>query len=156
MGTSAFPLGPIKGDGILQQKDTAGLQPLTLVLVTDQFQCERLIVAGRELAQRTDTQLEVINVANPQQPQNPEAIEFLFQVSKENDAVMMVHYSDEPARCIVDLIKEQRPACVVSGMPQQENSLLHKIWTRFQNTGFYTVSEEGELAPVTLGSRVIA
>ena len=140
----------------MQKRDKAGMQPLTLVLVTDQFQCERLIVAGRELARRTGTQLEVINVATPQQQQNPQAIEFLFQVSKENDAVMMVHYSDEPAKCIVDLIKEQQPACVVSGMPQVEKSLLHKIWTRFQSIGFYTVSPQGELAPVTLGSRVIA
>lgn len=133
----------------------SGQQPVTMVLVTDQFRCQRLIVAGRALADRTATQLEVINVANPSIPQNPEAIEFLFQESKEYDATMMVHYSAEPEKFLVELIKEHQPSHVVSGMPQEENSLLHRIWTRFTKVGFFTVSEEGTLSPVTLGSRVL-
>lgn len=132
------------------------LQPVTVVLVTDQFHCQRLIVAGRELAARTGSQLEVINVANPEVPQNPEAIEFLFQVSKEHDATMMVHYSGEPLRLIAGLLQEQQPEAVVSGMPREENSLLHKLWTRFSEVSFYTVNAQGQMAPVTLGSRVIA
>lgn len=70
------------------------LQPLTLVLVTDQFKCERLIRAGRQLAQRDGTTLEVINVAAAGVAQNPEAIEYLYRISKENDAAMMIHYSE--------------------------------------------------------------
>lgn len=135
---------------------TDRLSPVTIVLVTDQFKCQRLIVAGKQLADRTATQLEVINVANPEITQNPEAIEYLFQVSKENDATMMIHYSNEPIKLITSLLREQNPTCVVSGMPQEENSLLHKIWTRFEQINFYTVDSEGELSPVTLGSRVIA
>lgn len=132
------------------------MQPLTIVLVTDQFQCQRLIVAGRELANRNGTSLEVINIANPNTAQNPEAVEFLFQISKENDAVMMVHYSNEPAKFLSALIKERQPACVVSGMPQSSNSLLHKLWTRFRMIAFYTVDERGIADPVTLSDRVIA
>ncbi|MEG1875206.1 MAG: hypothetical protein RR185_06500 [Angelakisella sp.] len=131
-------------------------QKLTVVLVTDQFQCKRLIVAGRELADRTATQLEVINVASPDIPQNPDAVEFLFQVSKEYDATMMVHYSKEPGRLIAGLLTEQQPQTVVSGLPCEENSLLHRIWTRFSQVDFYTVDHNGTLAPVTLGNRIIA
>lgn len=135
---------------------TEMVQPLTVVLVTDQFHCQRLIVAGKELAQRSGTPLEVINIANPKLPQNPEAIEFLFQISKENDATMMVHYSDEPAKFLSALIRERMPAQVVSGMPQSTDSLLQKLWTRFLLITFYTVDNSGVAEPVTLGSRVIA
>lgn len=130
--------------------------PLTMVLVTDQFQCQRLIVAGREIADRSGTPLEVINIANPKVPQNPAAVEFLFQISKENDAAMMVHYSDEPAKFLASLIKEKLPAYVVSGMPQSPNSLLHKLWTRFELISFYTVDASGIAEQITLSSRVIA
>jgi len=132
------------------------VQPLTIVLVTDQFQCQRLIVAGRELSYRTGTPLEVLNIANPKVPQNPEAVEFLFQISKENSATMMVHYSDEPTKFLAGIIKERMPAHVVSGMPHSSDSVLHKLWTRFRLISFFTVDEGGTLAPVTLSSRVIA
>lgn len=134
----------------------AAVKPLTMVLVTDQFQCERLIVAGSELARQNGTVLEVVNIANPKVTQNPQAIEFLFQISKENDATMMVHYSDEPAKFLSAMLKENMPACVVSGMPQSVDSLLHKLWTRFLTIAFYTVDESGVADPVTLSDRVIA
>ena len=37
-----------------------GPPPVTLVLVTDQFHCQRLITAGRQLADQTGTALEVV------------------------------------------------------------------------------------------------
>ena len=132
------------------------LQPLTLVLVTDQFKCERLIRAGRQLAQRDGTTLEVINVAAAGVAQNPEAIEYLYRISKENDAAMMIHYSDEPSRFITQLIRDNRPSNVVTGLPQKSNSLLHKIWMRFEQVSFFTVDHDGKLSPVTLRDRVIA
>lgn len=137
-------------------KESRKRPPATVVLVTDQFRCRRLIVAGRKLAERTQSQLEVINVANPDVPQNPEAIEYLFQISKENDATMMVHYSADPAKQISELLNELKPQNVISGMPQVSDSLLHKLWLRFTQIDFFTVSEEGDLVPVTLSSRVIA
>ena len=132
------------------------LQPLTLVLVTDQFKCERLIRAGRQLAERDGTVLEVVNVAAAGVERNPEAIEHLYRISKENDAAMMIHYSDEPARFIIQLIRERSPSNVVTGLPQKNNSLLHKIWMRFEQVSFFTVDHAGKLSPVTLRDRVIA
>lgn len=141
---------------MVHPQEADAVQPLTMVLVTDQFRCQRLIVAGRELAQRSGTALEVVNIANTQVTQNPQAIEFLFQISKENDATMMVHYSDEPAKFLSVMIKERMPAYVVSGMPQSQDSLLHKLWTRFLAIAFYTVDESGIADPVTLSDKVIA
>ena len=131
------------------------LQPVTVVLVTDQFRCKRLITAGMRLADRDGTRLEVVNVASPGVERNPEAIEYLFQVSRENDAAMTIHYSDAPARFLGELIQEKCPAAVVTGLPGQGSTLLHRIWMRFEQISFFTVDHEGELRPVTIADRVV-
>ena len=69
---------------------------------------------------------------------------------------MMIHYSDDPAKFIVRLIRDEMPASVVTGLPQQRGSLLHRIWTRFETIRFYTVEHDGTLRPITLKDRVIA
>ena len=132
------------------------LQPITMVLVTDQFQCQRLIKAGRQLADKLGTSLEVINVAAAGAERNHQALELLFQVSKDHNALMMIHYSSDPAKFITRLIRDEMPQVVVTGLPQQTGSLLHKIWTRFETISFYTVDHDATVRPVTLKDRVIA
>ena len=46
----------------------------TAVLVTNQFQCERLIQAGRSVADISKTDLIVLNVQSNEYPANPQAI----------------------------------------------------------------------------------
>ncbi len=136
--------------------ESRSLTPVTMVLVTDQFRCERLITAGRSLAKRCGTSLSVINVAGDNVERNPQAIEYLYQVSKDNDATMMIHYSHDPVKYMTQLIREQMPSNVVTGMPQGGNSMLHRIWMRFEQISFFVVDDEGELSPVTLKDRVTA
>lgn len=79
----------------------------TVVCVTNQFHCERLIRAGRLIAELSKTSLLVINVSSPDLSENDaKALEYLFQVSKENGAQMTVLYSDEPMRQLTKFIKE--------------------------------------------------
>ena len=137
-------------------ENRGNLQPVTIVLVTDQFQCKRLITAGRALSERTGTQLEVVNVAAAGVERNPQAIEYLFSVSRENGASMTIHYSDQPERFLGELIRERCPAAVVTGLPGQGSSLLHKIWMRFESVSFFTVDHEGLLRPVTIADRVVS
>ena len=132
------------------------LTPVTMVLVTDQFRCERLITAGRALADRSGTSLSVINVAGDAAERNPQAIEYLYQVSKDNNATMMIHYSDDQTKYLIQLIREEMPSNVVTGMPQGKSSLLHRIWMRFEQISFFVVDEKGKLSPVTLKDRVTA
>ena len=123
-------------------------RPVTMVLVTDQFHCQRLITAGRHLANERGTALEVVNVADPSRARNPEAIEFLFQTSREYDAAMAIHYSSKPERFLGELIQKRRPAAVVTGLPGEGSSLLRKLWLRFDELDFYLVERDGSLRPV--------
>ena len=110
-------------------------RPVIMVLVTDQFRCKRL-TAGAE--------------------RNPDAIEYLFQASRENNASMTIHYSASarPQRFLGELIQKQRPAAVVTGLPGEGSTLLQKLWMRFEDeVDFYVVDHEGELRPVTLADQ---
>ena len=129
--------------------DSNVINPLTIVLVTDQLSCRRLITAGRRLADEAGTDLEVINVAAEGSERNHAALEYLFDVSRNNGATMMIHYSDDPSHFISGLIRDKSPMQVVTGLPNQEHSLLHRIWTRFTRVAFYTVDLEGAVSVVT-------
>lgn len=66
-------------------------QPLrrqTLVLVTDQFQCERIIKAGRAIAGITHTQLRVFHICAEGRTSDPAALQYLYNSAKENGSVL--------------------------------------------------------------------
>ncbi len=128
---------------------------LIIVLVTDQFNCERIILAGRKLSNENNGKLLVLNINRPNHTQNPEAIEFLYKVSKDNDATMLVHYSEKPEKYISQCIKENQPMAVITGIPSSKNSILHKLWLRFGNTTFYMADTNGELSKVMITDRII-
>ena len=90
----------------------------TAVLVTNQFQCERLIQAGRSVADISKTDLIVLNVQSNEYPANPEAIQYLFNISTQNGAMMNVMYAQDTFKTIVQYIKDNKTAYVVTGMPQ--------------------------------------
>lgn len=116
----------------------------TVVCVTNQFQCERLIRAGRLIADLSKTTLLVVNVSNPDLSENDaRALEYLFQVAKEHGAEISVFYSDEPMKQLTKFIKETRAVNVVTGIAAQENSPLPDLWRKFTNTHFFTVTEDG-------------
>ena len=57
------------------------LRPTVLVLVTDQRSCDRLILAGRQLADTLGCVLQVQNIAQFGNTPDPEAIEHLYRTS---------------------------------------------------------------------------
>ena len=121
----------------------------TVACVTDQFQCERIIRAGRSIANLTDTSLLVINVSPiDSTAQSGEAIEHLFRISQQNDAEMSVFYSDKVLKVLTTFIKKNHAVNVVTGMPQQQNSVLSKMWEKLGGVSFFTVDESGEFVHV--------
>lgn len=127
-----------------------------LVLVTDQFRCKRLITAGKRLAEEQNLSLQVVNVASPGAERNPEAIEYLFQASREQGAAMTIHYSDRPEQFLGELIQRHQPAAVVTGLPGQGSTLLQRLWMRFGEVAFYMVDHDGNLRLVNIADRAQA
>lgn len=122
----------------------------TVVCVTDQLNCERIIKSSNLLSNLSNTTLDVISIVNPSQEQfNPSAIEYLFEVSKKNNATMSVLYSDDFKKAMYHFIKDNKPVNVVTGMPSDKNSVLYKLWQKFSSIHFFIVDESGTLQEVT-------
>jgi len=129
----------------------------TVVCVTNQYKCERLIKAGRRVADLTRTTLTVVNVSSPDiTPEASKALDHLFNVSKKYNALMTIFYSDEALKTIGEYIKINKAANVITGMPQDKDSVLIKLWQKFTNTKFFTVEEDGELKEVLNSQNHIA
>lgn len=121
----------------------------TTVLVTNRFQSERLIRAGRVIANISSTNLYVLNIQNNDNPSNPEAIQYLFNVSSQNGATMQLLYSDNAFKTICQYIKDSKAGFVITGTPSAPDSMLHKIWKRFRSVHFFTVNDDGKIEEVT-------
>lgn len=132
------------------------LYPTVLVLVTDQLSCDRLILAGRSLADTYGCVLEVQNIARFGSAPDPAAIEHLYRTSRDAGACMTVHYSEDPERSLVQTLSEKLPRYVVTGMPGGGSDLLPRLWTRFEYLTFYTVNAAGEAQEVTVIDRALA
>ncbi|MEG0898771.1 MAG: hypothetical protein RSF40_03560 [Oscillospiraceae bacterium] len=118
---------------------------VTLVCVTNQFNCERIIKSGRVISNLSKTKLQIISVVSPDYPQNPEALEFLYRVSKENNGIMNVEYSATPLKTIIKYIKQNKISNVLTGVPTTDDSIIYKIWSKFTHINFFTVEEDGEI-----------
>ena len=126
-------------------KNSEPIRKTTVVCVTNQFQCERIIRAGRSIAGISDTVLLVVNVSPLDfTHQSSDALEHLFQVSKENGAQMSVLYSEESMKTLISFIRKNHAVNVVTGMPQSRNSILVKMWEKLKEVSFFTVDEDGK------------
>ena len=112
----------------------------TLVCVTGQTTCERLIRAGSRVSSLTATGLSVISVPR-ENPTNDDLrnLEFLYEKSKEFGADMHIVYNNDAYNTLAKFIKQNNVANVITGMPVGESSVLEKLWERFPNVSFYAV-----------------
>lgn len=121
----------------------------TVVCVTNQYRCERLIKAGKAIADITHTPLLVVNALGSEYPQDPQALQHLFNVSREHDSEMTVLYTDNAYKALVKFIYTNKAVNVITGMPKDETSVTYKLWTKYTHIKFFTVEEDGEIREVT-------
>lgn len=93
-----------------------------LVCVTGQRTCERLIRTGAELAGGEEGTLSVVHVARPGQrflgsEDEAAALEYLFQVSRDYGADMMLMHSEDVCEAIAAAAQKSNSAFVLLGAP---------------------------------------
>ena len=120
----------------------------TIVCVTDQVNCERIIKRGKEIADKTHTNLYVINVDSGV-TRDLDAIEHLFRVSKENGAVMNIFYNKQVMDTIVNCIAEYNAVNVVSGIPRTVDSILNQLWETMPHIDYYMVGLKGDITLIS-------
>jgi len=122
--------------------------PKTVTLVTNQYQCDRIITAARRIADETGTELLVSGVLDSKYELNPQAIEYLFNLSKQNGATMRLVFAEDKISLLCDLVGQSDHHYVVTGMPSSNQSVLYDLWKKFPNKSFYAVEPSGELTEV--------
>lgn len=120
----------------------------TVVCVTDQRKCDRIIRTGHMLAALSSTDLVVLNVARPGAQQDPDSLEYLFSVAKEYGAEMALLFSDDVAKVIIRYIKDNKVANLLTGIPQGGDSVTRRIWNKFTHVSFFVVEQDGQLREV--------
>lgn len=120
-----------------------------LVCVTDQKKCDRIIRAGRVLADMVNRDLAVVNVSCSKQPQDPQSLEYLFAVSSGQKAEMILLYSDDVAKAIIRYIKDHKVDYVLTGVPREGDSVVSAIWEKFTHITFFVVEADGSLREIS-------
>lgn len=121
----------------------------TVVFVTSQKECQRLIKAGASISEISHTPLYVVSVQRTDvNREDSQILEYLFERAKEFDAAMTVYYSDNPKRTMSDCIKQYRANHIITGIPAGPESMLVKLWNRFKESNFYIVESDGTVVYV--------
>ena len=105
-----------------------------LVCVTAQQSSEKLIDAGREIADENAADLEVISVLPIEgfdSRNNPEILDRLHQYAKSAGGDMAVYFSDDPTLTVAAHMARTKPKLLVTGYPGEGSngfiSLIHLL-----------------------------
>lgn len=109
-----------------------------MVCVTQQKTCERLIRKGSVLRDDVGGRLLVIHVTTTSLQvlgnySQPEALDFLYEISKNMDAEMTVIRSTEVIKTLVDFCRENHISTIVLGessRPSKENTIVDELRKR--------------------------
>jgi len=103
-----------------------------MICVTRQKTCERLIKVGKEIAGIGDAQLYAVHVVKRGvnflgNPDEGEALDYLFQISKEAGAEMTVLRSEDVVDTLVEFARKNNISIVVLGESAESNNSERNI-----------------------------
>jgi len=128
----------------------------TIVFVTNQFSCDRLIHAARTVAEEVKNELHVVQILDSEYDLDPQAIDYLFMQAKKAGATMRLISAEDKLALMHKIISERSVQCVVTGMPNSHNSVLYDLWKEYPQKRFRVVDTTGELTEVASNSYATA
>ncbi len=122
---------------------------MVLVCVTEQKSSQRLIEAGRKLADKADMPLKVICVRSPRHLNwlASEEVEALFDLSKMLGAEMIVKFSDNAVQAVSEYINNQPVQVILVGIPpkDQPSIFIQNLEEAFPELPLIQVDTTGKL-----------
>ena len=126
---------------------SAAKKPSVLVCVTGQYDCDRLIESGSELAVKHGYDLRVLCVHTPDS--NPayisDEIEYLYRTAKNLGAEMTIAFNDRAPKYAADFARKVNARYLITGLPDRRPNgfvlTLHELLPRLRIT---MVTKEGE------------
>lgn len=126
--------------------------PCTVVCVTQQASCKRLIEAGRKISDEHGLKLTVLNVqpVKDSYSPDPKAMELLHESCRASNAQMNVYFSDNPAILTASFLKKVNAAVVVTGFPKDRTSpFIASIRMLLPNLPITMVDDESNMYHIT-------
>lgn len=120
----------------------------TVAFVTNQYSCDRIITAARQVADLNNSELVIVGIMDNEYALDPEAIDYLFKRSKEQGASMRLIFREDTLNVMKEVISQYECRYIVSGMPSNNESVLYSLWKDFGEKFFYTVSPDGDVVEV--------
>ena len=115
---------------------------VTMVFVTNQRRCVRLIELGAKIARQSDTTLTVLHVDGGNWPADPEGLQYLFDHTADQGGEMRIIYAEHPLEEMEKAIEEEKPNHVVTGAPVGPQSIVYRLQEKFTDCVFYSISPE--------------
>ena len=126
---------------------TRKMQASVLVCVTGQRDCDRLILAGKSLADNMGIALQVLCVqptANGFCARSGE-VEYLYQTSKDAGAEMTIYFHDDAALIAAGFVKQVNAKHIVTGMPDgRSNGFVEMVHRLVPEIPVSMVSKDGK------------
>lgn len=122
---------------------------LVLVCVTAQQSSENLVKAGKSIAEKSGSSLQVISVLPLEQNSHKidhRVIENLYQLSQSYGGEMAVYFSDDPILTIGAHMAKRKPLTVVTGFPgENSNNFIDLIHALFPEIPISMVDTKGTI-----------
>lgn len=122
-------------------------KPSVLVCVTSQYDCDRLINAGFEIAVDKGYDLHVLCVHIPVSDASflSDEIEYLYQTSKSLCADMTIAFNDNAPQTTVDFAKRINAKVIITGMPDnRKNGFVDTVYELMPKSTITMVTKEGD------------
>lgn len=121
-----------------------------LVCVTAQESSERLVKAGKAIAQRNKAKLEVVSVLpmmNNDNRVNPQVLEKLYRLAQSQGGETALYFSDDnPTLTVSAHIAKRKPLTIVVGFPgEKSNDFVHTIHLLLPEIPISMVSTDGKI-----------
>lgn len=117
-----------------------------LVCVTAQQSSELLVKAGKAIAERSNSDLEVISVLPVVSSDriDCQALDRIYTTAKKQGGEMIVYFSDDPILTVSAYAAKKKPITLVTGFPAEEsNDFVSTIHMLLPKIPISMVDKEG-------------
>lgn len=126
---------------------TLNKKPSVLSCVTGQYDCDRIINAGFEIAKKHGYELHVLCVHTPMSNAAllSDEIEYLYQTAKHLGADMTIAFNNDAPKTTADFAKKINAKCIVTGMPDGKPfGFIDTLHSLSPKSNITMVTKEGE------------
>lgn len=120
------------------------------VCVTNQRDCDRLIKAGRDLADKLGCDLAVMS-ALPRlyDGETAKVLEYLYSCSAQAGAEMLVMYTDKPMEALLNALSKRGVAHVILGQPKRKSTQMGtRLMCGYPQATYYMLDRASQAYPV--------